>query len=322
MTNGTHTMTALDNGATVKVNQDLVDYLKTQPEIRPLRATFRDATWPANIIGFVSTACTLPSALLDPVNGKFRAAQGISALISISIQTYLQLKGRYQTYTDLRDLQRGIDPAIIVKRADMKDKSLPGRFESWWMANSVNVTAVWAIGNCGLMATSGIVSHRPGETMTAALWVPTYILRLLPEKSPAAEAVKSASETMDKAASTVIVGPFNLAARALKNTAVYKAVANSWIAKQPPLALSAIYNLGFKRVPAITNAIIAHDPFSVGWMLGGAAQDIFTSEIDKRFIGRGHGSIVDSPVGHIVAKNILEGRGLRSFKEMISPRAA
>ncbi len=322
MTSETHTMTAPDNGATANVNQALVEYLKTQPEINPLKATFRDATWPANIIGLLSTACTLPSAWLDPVNGAFRATQGISALTSISIQTYLQLKGRHQTYTDLRDLQRGIDPAIIVKRADMKDKSLAGRFESWWMANSVNVTAIWAIGNCGLMATSGIASHRPGETMTAILWVPTYILRLLPEKSVSAEAVKKASAAIDTAASTVIVGPFNLAAKALKNTSIYKAIANSWIAQQPPLALSAIYNIGFKRVPAIANAVIAQDPFSVGWMLGGVAQDIFTSEIDKRFIGRGKGSIVDSPDGHVVAKNILEGRGLRTIKEMLSPRPA
>lgn len=321
MTIETHTMTPPDNGATVNVNQELVDYLKTRPEIRPLRATFRDATWPANIIGFTSSACTLPSAWIDPINGHYRAAQGISALISISIQTYLQLKGRYQTYTDLRDLQRGVDPAMIVKRADMEDKSLLGRFESWWMANSVNVTAVWAIGNCGLMATSGIASHRPGETATAVLWVPTYLLRLLPEKSVSANAVKKTSAVMDKIASMAIVGPFNLAAKALSNTTAYKAIANSWIAQQPPLVLSAIYNVGFKRIPAITNAVIAHDPYSVGWMLGGVAQDIFTAEIDKRFIGRGNGSIVNSPDGHIVARNILEGRGLRTLKEMLSPRA-
>ncbi|QQG35986.1 MAG: hypothetical protein HYS17_10870 [Micavibrio aeruginosavorus] len=314
-------MTSVPHGtAAIVVNPELADYLKSRPPLRPLIATLKDATLPANIIGFLSTALTLPSAWLDPVNGTFRALQGVSALVSITIQTYMQLKGRYQTYQDLRDLQKGYDPSLIVARADMKDKSDYSRFESWWMANSVDITAWWAIGNCGLMAASGIASERPGETATAVLWAPSYMLRLLPEKSSSAETVKKTAGVMEKVATSVIAAPFNLAAKALSSTGLYKSLKESWLLRQPPLVLSALYNIGVKRVPALANSIYAGDIYATGWMMGGVAQDILTAEIDKRCIGRGHGSIVNHPDGHVIARNIIEGRGWRSFKDMIRPR--
>ncbi len=299
------------DGANLTINLELQEYLCTRPPINPITATLKDPVVPANLVTLGLASLMIPSAItdkgVDGING-FRLAQGISAITSIVWKSYLQVKGRYHVYQDLADFQQeNATPQQIIARADHKDQNAYQRFESWWMTHNVNINATIALGNCALMACAGYISNRPGEMITAGLWAPSYLLAMLPERS----VLKN--EFNDKAHKLVskIPPPLMKVFSDVKGSKFGAVIGK--IAQQPPLVLSAIYGTVATRAPAFISAVLADDGYQASFMAGAVLQDWMNAEVDKRAMGRGEGSILTNPDGHVIAKNMLEGRNRSLF---------
>jgi hypothetical protein len=328
-------------------NPKLKAYLEQKQTIRPFWATLRDPVVANNVVNIVTTLMLIPSGMTDTLeNGQgnfWRTTQGVAGSSNLSWQFYLQVKGRYQTYCDLRDLQAGVDPALIITRKDEVNPSQYGRFESWWMANSVNMTAGFAIGMSGLMAISGVVSGRPGEAATALMFIPGLALRFLPE--PGTSARVQYDKNLQEAKNTPVfyrttrqhayyaghvlrmvdqkvITPFfksifNMAAKKLGSKIVFgadKAITEN----APPLMLSAVYT-GARRIPALVNAILVVDLYQIVHMGGGFLSDITLAEVNKGYMGRRHGSIVNGSDGDVAARSMLEGRVFKPIREYFRP---
>lgn len=275
------------------MSAELKKYLDGMKSIRPLSATFKDSSFLYGSVALASCVLMIGSGLNDKLDvitqsdtNYFRASQGTIATLNMALTTALIFFGRLQTYRDLADFQKGIDPDEILKRADKTGKGKLSLAFDWAVANVHNNTAAISVALCCLMMASGITSGRPGEAITAGLLIPTYLMRLLPEKYGAS--VKKVDEP---------------------KVGVLKEVFMK-IKSMSPLAMSSFFQ-AWRLFPAFVNAAWEKDPYQSSQYALAFIMLMFLSNTTKDGIGRYKGSILKDENALAITKAMLEGRFLK-----------
>jgi hypothetical protein len=296
------------------VNPELAEYLRSRPQISPIRQTLSDPGlwWASTWLGVSAFAFML--GLNDPFEVTLETnpnypgilQQGMSTfgLLSAASATDLIATGRYQTYKDMADFQRGVDPKEIIARADMSKENALTRFFNWRMNYTYNFVSAFPAAMCLMMVASGIANKRWGEAATGLLLLPGYAAQLMPEKhyreKEPAQPVIISDPTAAKS------GWLKRAFDAVAASAPGRAV--KFVFGQP-LLLSAVL-MSWRLLPALVNALYKGDaPLAAVYGLS-AGMLMFMANTTKDAIGRYRGSILDPrrENGLEIARTLLEGR--------------
>jgi hypothetical protein len=304
--------------------EQLKAYLANQPYIRPLARTFKDSAVLYGAIAVTQTSFMLNSGLNDRLlNGDvnwLRASQGAIALANVSLTTLFLLYGRYQTYSDLRDLQVGQLPAAIVARADQQDLGKAKKTLNWAVANAFDINAWVSFPLCGLMIASGISSGRPGEALSGALLVWAYVEQLRKEKYGVVNSHTEQKKTKNwlgkkydqvSGRSSKFI-PESLCRVSQNLTETYKT---------SPLIVSS-FIASWRLVPLAVNAAIKGDIYQIGQFATGMVMYVFKANTTKDGVGRYEGSVADpaNEKALPVTRTLMEGRLSAFFKGMFTPR--
>lgn len=295
-----------------RINPELLEYIKNYPEeIRPLQCLRRDPLLQSSLTGACISATLIPSALTDDNAGgvnPVRLSAGCIGVTYMLLQFGVQLAGRYQTYRDLADLQKGVTHKEIISRARMQDMSWHKRAGSYLAHKSVEIGSFSALFSGSLVIASGLIYDRPGEAVTSALRMPGILARLLPQNDPLKAVFNFTSRIKGKTYGTIkkFLSDHNETPEGTELSRPSDAPP-SRLLRMSAMQLSGLWNLAVVRAPLLVNAAYAQDPYSGFWGVGGMAQDLLIAKSDKRAIGRYGGSILTAENGHEIARNLLEG---------------
>lgn len=288
--------------------------LERHGPISPAGRTALDSAVLYGLIAGASTTAMFLSGYFDTLShgaqadhNYLRMAQASIATLNVLLTAGLSAFGRYQTFRDLADYQNGVNPETIIARAAREGKSATGKAFDWTLKNAFNINAWVSLPLCALMATSGVMSGRPGEAATAALLVPVYLAQLMPERYKNARATQSGEGTAEAG---WLRKTFHAAGEGLKTLMDSVPVIRSL----PPLALSSLL-ASWRLVPMAANAVAEKDVFQFSQFALSLLMYVFKANTTKDGIGRLGGSIVDSatPNAAEISRLLLEGRffGLR-----------
>lgn len=305
------------------VHPELAAYLKSRPQIHPIRQTLSDPSlwWAATWLAVSSFA--FMSGLEDPLEVSLgsnkdypvflQKGMGALGLLSALSATDLIATGRYQTYKDMADFQRGVDPGEIVARGDASKKGMLSRFFNWRMHHAYHFLPLTSVGLCVLMTASGIANKHWGEAMTGLLLLPGYAAQLMPEKY---RRDKESTRPTEPKEAGWLKRTFNAVAASAPGRAV------KFIFGQP-LLLSALL-MSWRLLPALGGAIY-HGNLPLAAMYGlSVGMLVSMANTTKDAIGRYHGSILDPKRenGLEIAKTLLEGRFFRNPQKDAPPKHA
>lgn len=289
----------------LKALRELVD--RAGP-IDPVSRTKRDSAVLYGVIATASTACMFLSGYFDTLSvgadaqhNFLRMAQGVGATCNVLLTAFLSLVGRHQTYTDLADVQKRVPQDQIVARADTSKKSKIERAFDWTLKNAFNINAWVSLPLCALMFTSGIMSGRPGEAITAAMFVPVYIAQLFPERYGNAVTVDQDAKPKKKGIIQKLLDFGTAAENLVRRVPIVRSM--------PPLLLSSAVATA-RLLPMAANAVLKGDLFQLGQYGLSIVMYIFKANTTKDGIGRLGGSLAspDTPNALAVTDTLLNGR--------------
>lgn len=269
-----------------------------------MKSTVKDSAVLYGLLMGASTIAMAASGLQDQTSNIlqmdinwFRLAQGSVATVNVALTTALSSIGRYQTYRDLADAQRGFNLEDVIARSE-QPKDRFSRAFNWCLKNTFNINASVSLPLCGLMIASGVTSERWGEALTGAFLLPVYLWQLKKEQYGANKNDDGPSTGL-KRVFDVMVGralppPLDRIARLAGNSSTtLPALVTAW-----------------RNVPMAVNAAVKGDflqAASFGLSLLGLS---YKANTIKDGIGRMGGSIIseDTPNGLAIARSLLEGR--------------
>lgn len=312
----------------------LAEDLAARPRIRPLKAVLKDSSFLFGLTGVAGSVLAVFSGFHDHLSvglaadwNFLRVAQGVAATASVLIfGAVMSAVGRHQTYRDLADyqalvqrtpqeqwpdLQESEEFQSIVRRAEPA-KGWLGRQWNRAMANNHNIIAAISLPLCAVMAASGIASGRPGEALSAALIIPAYLARLMPERyGPVVPGNAQGHENrgqLRRAFDRAVSRFATFDAKRVFNESRLGRAAQTLIGQ--PLLLSALL-MSWRVVPLGTNAIATADPYQTAQFALWIAISAFLADTTKGGVGRGNGPILLHENGTDIARSTLDGRLLK-----------
>lgn len=294
--------------------------------IDPLRRTLKDSAVLYGLFAAVSTACMFAAGYFDTLSqavsadhNYLRMFQGTIATCNVLLTSFLSLVGRYQSYSDLADFQKGVSQEDVIARADPQKKK--SRIEHTFnraMKKTFDINADVSIFLCGVMFCSGVFSGQWGEAVSALCLMPAYWVQKFPDKYANSSAIDPEAEEAKK---KTRYHSFMYACE----RAVQKGIGSvPFVRKMPPLMLGSTITL-VRLLPMASNAAynvffvpqkIAPGLFQLAQFGFSAIMLAYKSNAPKGGIGRFDGSLLspNTPDALNITESLLRGRIATAFK--------